>query len=68
MLHLPTVTACCVDTRAPDLALAALARSAAGVRFADVVLLTDAARAGAPPPGVRVVDVRVPTAAAYSSS
>lgn len=43
MLDLPGVTLCCVDTVHPDLALRALRRSAAGVRFARTLLLTDRA-------------------------
>jgi tetratricopeptide (TPR) repeat protein len=43
MLDLPTVTLCCVDTVNPELALRALKRSAAGIRFARVLFLTDRA-------------------------
>jgi Flp pilus assembly protein TadD len=43
MLELPAVTLCCVDTANPELALRALQRSAAGIRFARVLFLTDRA-------------------------
>ena len=41
MLDLPTVTLCCVDTANPALALRALLISAARIRFARSLLLTD---------------------------
>jgi Flp pilus assembly protein TadD len=43
MLELPAVTLCCVDTANPELALRALQRSAAGIRFARLLFLTDRA-------------------------
>lgn len=42
MLELPGVTLCCIDTANHALALRALARSRTGVRYARVLLLTDA--------------------------
>lgn len=66
MLQLADVTLCCVDTRTPELALAAMARCMAGIRFADAVLFTDAARVPEPPTDVRVVDVRIDSVPAYS--
>jgi tetratricopeptide (TPR) repeat protein len=41
MLELPSVTLCCIDTANPLLALRALRISAAGIRFARVLMLTD---------------------------
>jgi tetratricopeptide (TPR) repeat protein len=41
MLELPTVTLCCIDTANHRLALRALARSRAGIRFARTLFLTD---------------------------
>jgi Flp pilus assembly protein TadD len=41
MLELPSVTLCCIDTVNPVLALRALRLSAAGIRFARTLLLTD---------------------------
>jgi len=65
-VQLPEVTLCCVDTRDPGLAMWALQRCMAQIRFADVVLFTQASLVPSPPPGVRVVDVRVDTIEAYS--
>ena len=41
MLELPSVTLCCIDTANPLLALRALRQSAADIRFARTLLLTD---------------------------
>ena len=58
MLALPDVTLCCVDTANHALALRALARSRAGVRFARAVLLTDALPRGTPAAsGIDVVSI-----------
>jgi hypothetical protein len=65
-MRLPEVTLCCVDTRDPALALWALQRCTAQIRFGDVVLCTRASLLPTPPPGVRVIDVRVDTIEAYS--
>ncbi|HKW80046.1 MAG TPA: DUF5672 family protein [Casimicrobiaceae bacterium] len=43
MLDLPGVTLCCIDTANHALAVRALSRSAAGIRFARTLLLTDRA-------------------------
>lgn len=66
-MQLPEVTLCCVDTRDPARALWALQRCMAQVRFAEVLLFTDAALLPSPPDGVRTIDVRVDTIEAYSS-
>jgi hypothetical protein len=65
-LHLPQVTLCCVDTREVDLALAAIARCMAQVRFARVVFFTQRRLVTRVPEGVEVVDVDVPSVQAYS--
>jgi hypothetical protein len=69
-MNLPTVTLCCVDTREPSLALSAMRRCTDSFGFADAVLFTDAARLAPAPapavPGLRVVDVRIGSPAAYS--
>jgi Flp pilus assembly protein TadD len=51
MLDLPSVTLCCVDTANPELALRALQRSSARIRFARVLFLTDVERET---PGIEV--------------
>lgn len=66
MLHLPQVTLCCVDTRTPQLALDAIQRCTAGIRFAEVLLFTNVRSAPPAPPGVRYVDLRIASVAAYS--
>ena len=58
MLDLPSVTLVCIDTVNHTLALRALARSIAGVRFARVLFMTDALPTGlAPDPGIEVVAI-----------
>ncbi|WP_395699650.1 DUF5672 family protein [Aquabacterium sp.] len=66
MLDLSEVTLCCVDTRTPALALAALRRCTASVHFARVLLFTDRALLPTPPLGIEVIDLRIPTVPAYS--
>jgi Flp pilus assembly protein TadD len=59
VLSLPGVTLACVDTANHALALRALERSQAGVRFARAALLTDALPAGlAVPAGIDIVPIR----------
>jgi hypothetical protein len=65
-MQLPEVTLCCVDTRNPALAIWALQRCMAQIRFAEVLLFTQASLVPSPPAGVRVIDVRVETIEAYS--
>jgi hypothetical protein len=65
-MQLPDVTLCCVDTRDPALAIWALQRCMAQIRFAEVLLFTRASLLPSPPAGVRVVDVHVDTIEAYS--
>ena len=66
-MQLPDVTLCCVDTRDPARALWALQRCMAQVRFAEVLLFTNASLLRSPPDGVRAIDVQVDTIEAYSS-
>lgn len=66
MLDLPDVTLCCVDTRQPQLALAALQHCMAGIRFARVLLFTDLALMPDAPRGIELVDARIASVAAYS--
>lgn len=67
MLDLPELTLCCVDTRHPALALAALQRCMAGIRFARVLLFTDRTLVPQPPPGIELVDVHIESVADYSN-
>lgn len=67
MLALPQVTLVCVDAREPQLALAAMRRSMAQVRFGAALLFTDRRRLDEPPrPDIDVVDTRIASSAAYS--
>lgn len=66
-LHLPDVTLCCVDTRDVNLALAAIARCMAQVRFARVLFFTQRSLVGVAPEGVELIDVEVPSVQAYSA-
>ncbi len=68
MLDLSTVTLCCIDTANHALALRALALSAAGVRYARTVFLTDAVPPDlAIPQGVDLVRIApITTRAEYS--
>lgn len=56
-LPLAQVTLCAVDTRAPALAVRALQRSMADIRFGRVVLFTHGWISQTPLPGVEVVDI-----------
>lgn len=66
MIALPEVTLACVDTRTPQLALQALARCTAAIRFGAVKLFTDPARLASAPAGVSVVASRIASVAEYS--
>jgi hypothetical protein len=66
MLNLPDVTLLCVDTRTPDLAIAAMNRCLAQVRFGGAVLLTDPAQVTDAPPGIHLEPVIVDSIEAYS--
>ena len=66
MRELPQVTLVCVDTRTPELALAAMQRCQAGLRFAEALLFTDPARLAEAPPGIRVLPLAVDSVPAYS--
>ena len=65
-LYLPDVTLVCVDTHTPELALDAMQRCREGIRFADAVLFTEAARVAVAPAGIRIVDVRIASVSEYS--
>ena len=69
MLQLPGVTLVCIDTANHALALRALAQSCADVRFARVLLLTDALPDGMPAPANVEVAAIAPIASrdAYSN-
>lgn len=69
-LELPKITVCAVDTRHPDLALQALVRCMASIRFGRAVLFTASSwqPASGPPPDVEIVPLDdVNSAAAYSA-
>ena len=66
MLNLPEVTLLCVDTRTPTLAIGAMKRCLAQIRFGDAVLLTDPAQVSELPPGIRLQSVSVDSIEAYS--
>lgn len=66
MLDLPELTLCCVDTREPRLALEALQRCMAQIRFVRVLLFTDRSLLPEAPPGIELVDARIESVAAYS--
>ena len=65
-LPLPDLTLVCVDTRTPNLALAALQRCMAQVQFGRVLLFSDPALVPAPPQGIEVVPLAIDSVAAYS--
>lgn len=67
LLQLPQVTLCCVDTREPALAIEALQRCRAGVRFGRTLLFTDLARAPATvPDGISLLPARIDNVSDYS--
>ncbi len=66
MIELPDVTLCCVDTRDPALALAAMTRCMQQLKFANALLFTDPAICPPPPAGVRMVPIRIKSTEAYS--
>jgi len=66
MLELPDVTLVCVDTREPAMALWAMQRTMADIRFGDAVLFTAASKLNTTPDRIRLVDVRIETIEAYS--
>lgn len=65
-LALPEVTLCCVDTRQPALALAALQHCMSLVRFGRALLFTDPALVPSPPPGIELIPARIDSVADYS--
>jgi hypothetical protein len=65
-LQLPEVTLVCVDTRTPELGIAAMQRCLRQVRFADALLFTDPARVPQPPIGIRLRPLQIDSVPAYS--
>ena len=65
-LQLPEVTLVCVDTRAPELAVAAMRHCQRQIQFAEALLFTDPQRLPQAPAGIRVVPIRIDSVAAYS--
>ena len=66
MIELPEVTLVCVDTRTPRLALRAIARCTAGIRFGAVKLFTDRRGQELAPPGVSAIEAAIASVPAYS--
>jgi hypothetical protein len=67
MIELPELTLACVDTRTPDLALAAIERCRAQILFGAAVLVTEPALVPKPPPGLRLAAATIDSTAAYST-
>jgi Protein of unknown function (DUF5672) len=67
MLDLDDVTLCCVDTRDPDLAIAALRRCMSGIKYADVVLFTRRALVRQPSDGIRLIETEINSISEYST-
>lgn len=65
-LQLPEVTLVCVDTRTPDLGIAAMQHCQQQVQFADALLFTDPARLPQVPDGIRGLPLRIDSVPAYS--
>lgn len=65
-IALPDVTLCCVDTRLPELALWAIERCTARVKFAEVLFFTDPAKVPHAPEGVKILPCRIDSVPAYS--
>ncbi len=65
-LHLPEVTLVCVDTRTPELGIAAMQQCQQQVQFGAALLFTDLARFSAPLPGIELRPVQIDSVAAYS--
>ncbi|MBL8353141.1 MAG: hypothetical protein JNL87_22845 [Burkholderiaceae bacterium] len=65
-LSLPEVTLVCVDTRTPELGIAAMQRCREQVDFADALLFSDPSRVPQPPAGIRVLPLQVDSVPAYS--
>jgi len=65
-LNLPDVTLVCVDTRTPELGIAAMQHCQAQVQFADALLFTDPTRVATPPPGIRLLPLQIDSVPAYS--
>lgn len=66
MIDLTDVSLCCVDTRYPALALQAMQRCMASLRFREALLFTDLRQPVEAGPGIRLVDCRIDSIGAYS--
>lgn len=67
LLHLADVTLVCVDTRTPELAVAAMQQCQQQVRFADALLFTDPAWLPRVPSGIRGLPLQIDSVPAYSA-
>ena len=65
-LALPDVTLVCVDTRTPELGIAAMQHCQRQIKFGDALLFTDPARVPLPPAGIRRVPLQIDSVPAYS--
>jgi len=66
LLQLPEVTLVCVDTRTPDLGVAAMQRCQRQVRFGDALLFTDPTRLPRLPDSIRTLPLQIDSVPAYS--
>lgn len=65
-LHLSDVTLVCVDTRTPELGIAAMQHCQRQVQFADALLFTHPARVADVPAGIRPLPLQIDSVPAYS--
>ena len=65
-LALPDVTLVCVDTRTPELGIAAMQHCQRQISFGETLLFTDPARVQQPPAGIRRVPLLIDSVPAYS--
>jgi len=65
-LHLPDVTLVCVDTRTPELGIAAMQHCQRQISFGDALLFTAPAQVAQVPAGIRGVPLQIDSVPAYS--
>ena len=65
-LALPDVTLVCIDTRTPELAIAAMQLCQRQIQFADALLFSDPELIPQAPPDIRVLPLQIDSVAAYS--